>query len=134
MIPEHRAHAAAPSSTSNSAPHVAAADAVVKPAQSIPLASLISATDADGDDIIRWAILDKSGGLSGHLTIGGETIASGSYVEFAAAQLGEVRFVGGAPWSFDFLEIRVFDGSAWSDPDTFQITTLGSFGKGGWIF
>ena len=123
-----------PSPTPNSAPRAIATDALVKPAQSLPLAALVSATDADGDEIIRWAIVDRTGGLSGHLTLDGEAVAPGAYFEFSAEQLGDVRFVGGTPWSFDFLEIRAFDGEAWSEPDGFRITTLGSFGTSGFIF
>jgi hypothetical protein len=84
--------------------------------QTLPVASLFSVSDADGDPITAYQLLDSSTAPnSGHFVVNGQVQTAGAVVNITAAQLSQTSFVTGN--TNDTLQIRAFDGGAWSAPD-----------------
>jgi len=111
--------AAAPA---NTPPVVAASNGQVVSGQSVALASLISASDANGDTIAKYRFADGTAtGGSGYFTINGSPLAANTLAEITAAQLAQVSFVGGA--GVDTLAVSAFDGIAWGDYKVFTMTS-----------
>jgi hypothetical protein len=85
--------------------------------QTIALSDLFSVTDADGDAVTKYQLWDATRDpASGHFVVAGVDKAAGTVIEISAAQLAQTSFVTGA--TGDVLQIRAFDGIAWSAADT----------------
>ena len=96
----------------NRAPVVAGASVGVAIGQSATAASLINVTDADGDTMTAYRFWDSAGG--GYFKLGSTVQASGQNLEFTAAQLANLTYVGGSAKGSETLYAQVFDGEAWS--------------------
>jgi hypothetical protein len=95
-------------------PVVAAGDLRLHAGQAISAAAAIrSVSDAGDTAIAQYAFRDLAGG--GFLRVAGVAQEGGSWVTVAAADLGSVAYVGGAVPGSEVIDIRVFDGTAWSE-------------------
>jgi Ca2+-binding RTX toxin-like protein len=84
--------------------------------QTTALSGLFSVTDADGDAMTRYQLWDSTRDPnSGHFEINGVAQAAGTIIDVSAAQLAQTTFVAGTV--NDDLQIRAFDGIAWSAAD-----------------
>jgi hypothetical protein len=92
----------------------------------------ISASDADGDSIQRYEFYDAgSSPNSAHLyTPSNPNFAPGTYVTVEAAQInsmwvhsGNAAWLGGFNNNYERMWVRGFDGTDWSDWDSFYVTT-----------
>src|SRR5262249_10535503 len=85
--------------------------------QSLALSGLINVTDADGDAITKYQLWDSTRDpASGHWVVNGVAQAAGTVIDITAAQLAQTSFFTGTV--ADSLQVRAFDGQAWSAPDT----------------
>ena len=104
-------------SVPDTAPVVTTANVTASHRQTIALSSLFSVSDADGDAMTKYQLLDTTSDTnSGHFVVAGVTQAAGSVIEITAAQLAQTSFVTGTVG--DSLQIRAFDGTDWSAADT----------------
>ncbi len=79
--------------------------------------ALANITDPDGDPITLYQLWDgTSDPNSGHFVVGGTAMPAKMVITVTPAQLGQVSFVTGIV--NDDLQIRAFDGAAWSAADT----------------
>jgi|GEM_PF-1452420 len=102
----------------NRAPVVATADLTRTANQNLALSSLFTVTDADNDVMTEYQLWDATRDpASGHFAIGDAAQAAGTVIDISAAQLSQTTFVTGAPGTVDALQIRAFDGIAWSAAD-----------------
>jgi len=100
----------------NSAPVVTTATVNTTPGQTLALSGLFSLADADGDTMTRYELCDATRDAnSGHFVINGAPQAAGTIIDITAAQLVQTSFVTGTV--SDNLQIRAFDGYAWSAGD-----------------
>jgi hypothetical protein len=100
----------------NSVPQLSTTTQRAVAAQSLTLASLISVTDGDGDTMTRYQLWDSTADPnSGHWVVNGQAKAAGTIIDVTAAQLAQTSFVTGTV--NDNLQIRAFDGIAWSAAD-----------------
>ena len=82
----------------------------------VALSSLFSVSDADGDTITQYQLWDSTRDpASGHFAVSGAAQAAGTVITISAAQLAQTSFVTGTVG--DSLQIRAFDGTAWSAAD-----------------
>jgi len=103
--------------TVNHAPVLSTADKRVAAGQTVSLASLLSISDADGDAMTRYQLYDNSNDPnSGHFTVNGQVQSARMTIDLTAAQAAQTSFVTGTV--NDDLQIRIFDGQAWSAADT----------------
>ena len=100
----------------NTAPVVQTANITRSHNQTLALSSLFSVTDADGDAMTKYQLLDSTADSnSGHFVVNGVTQAANSVIEITAAQLAQTSFVTGKVG--DNLQIRAFDDASWSAAD-----------------
>jgi len=112
-------------SVPDTAPVVTVSDVTAPHSQTLPLSSLFTVTDADGDAMTKYQIFyDDFPGSTGFLEINGVAQPPGNTVEITQAQLAQTSFVTGTT-SGDTIRIRAFDGTLWSDwSPFFNITPL----------
>jgi hypothetical protein len=101
----------------NRAPAVsllAGANVVANAGQSLQASSLFSATDADGD-ALSYVIYDNTiSAGAGHFMLNGAAVPSDTGVSLTAAQFAQLSFVAGAAGSVSDLNVRAYDGHAYS--------------------
>src|SRR5258706_185197 len=103
--------------TFDRAPVVAAQDMRATAGQTLALSNLIAISDADGDTMTRYQLYDNSSDPnSGHFPVNGQVQSSRIVIDLTAAQPAQTNFVTGSV--NDELQIRVFDGKAWSAADS----------------
>jgi peptidase M10/serralysin-like protein len=101
----------------NRAPVLTTADISVPQGQSVAASSLFSVSDPDGDPITEYQLWDSTNDPnSGHFVVNGVAQAAWTVIDITAAQLAQTSFVAGT--ADDNLQIRAFDGAAWSAADT----------------
>jgi len=101
----------------NHAPVVATTNIRASAGQSITLADLITVSDTDGDAMTRYQLYDATGNASsGHFVVNGVAQPSNIVIDLTATQAAQTSFVAGAV--NDDIQIRVYDGQAWSAADT----------------
>jgi hypothetical protein len=104
---------------SNSAPVVTTANLSKTAGQMLTLSSLFSVSDADGDLMTKYELWDStSDSNSGHFVVNNAPQAASTVIDITAAQLSQTSFVTGASGHGDLLQIRAFDGYAWSAGDS----------------
>jgi len=100
----------------NRAPTVMTTGIIAKKNQTLALSSLFMVSDADGDTMTKYQLKDTTpSAASGHFVVNGVAQAAGAVIEISAGQLAQTGFVTGT--AGDNLQIRAFDGTAWSAPD-----------------
>ena len=103
--------------TTNHAPKVFTNTLIRQPNQTLSLSSLLAVSDDDGDAMTRYQLWDDTpDSASGHFVVNGVTQPARSVIDITAAQLNQTTFVTGTV--ADALQIRAFDGRAWSAPDS----------------
>jgi hypothetical protein len=102
----------------NAAPVVTAGNISSVINQSLKASNLFSATDADGDTIVKYALWDTQG--NGHWTINGNTQITNAEITVNAADLSNVAYVAGP--GTDQLFIRAYDGTSWGAWQQFTAT------------
>jgi hypothetical protein len=109
----------------NRAPTVAVADKTLKAGEVVKIASWVTYSDADGNAPVQYQIVDKgTAATSGALLApNGTVVAAGTILTVSAADLAKVSIRGGSGAGTETMEIRAFDGTAWSTWDPFKITT-----------
>ena len=103
----------------NHAPVVTTSNLTEPHDQTLALSSLFTVSDADGDAMTKYQLWDGTADPnSGYFTVAGVAQAPRTVIEITAAQLGQVNFVTGGVG--DNIQIRAFDGAAWSAGDSAQ--------------
>ncbi|HWU54907.1 MAG TPA: hypothetical protein VN175_05345, partial [Rhizomicrobium sp.] len=101
----------------DNAPVMTTTNLRVTAGQTLALSSLFSVSDADGDSMTRYQLWDSTADPnSGHFVINGVTMAASTVIDITAAQLAQTSFATGSV--NDNLQIRAFDGIAWSAADS----------------
>jgi hypothetical protein len=91
-----------------------------------PISSFITASDANPNDrITQYEFWDRGTGFSsGYFwTPGNEHHAADTRITVAAADIGSVFVRGGSAAGSETLQVRVFDGTDWSNLTSFTLTT-----------
>ncbi|MEM1298437.1 MAG: LamG-like jellyroll fold domain-containing protein [Pseudomonadota bacterium] len=105
--------------TTNLPPEVAMADQTVENDQWVRLSDVLSVDDTAGDGTMAYGVWDSYGGNNWW--------ADGGYVDASAGyettNLSSVWFQGDTVSSEQTLWVRVHDGDAWSEWDSFVLTT-----------
>lgn len=84
-------------------------------------AQLFGASDADGDPIVSYQVIDKTtGAASGHWDIAGADQVAGNTITLAPSDLSNLTFESRS--GSDTLNIRAFDGTMWGAWDRFSVT------------
>ncbi|MBK7897961.1 MAG: hypothetical protein IPJ99_00630 [Betaproteobacteria bacterium] len=95
-------------------PAVALAGRDVQAGETIAVAGLLTAADADGDGLARFQVrLEGSG--DGVLLLDGVVQEAGALLDIAAADLNVLSYRGGGAGSENRFSLRAFDGGRWSD-------------------
>ena len=102
----------------NQAPTVSVSNVVTVSGQTFAAANLVTATDADGDAITKYALWDSN--TNGHWSVNGATQAANSEIDITAAQLSQTTYQAGS--GTDQLWIRAYDGIAWGAWQPFNAT------------
>ncbi len=111
--------------TANTAPDLVAQDVTLSRAPGdglVNLADLIAATDADGDAITHYELLDTDG-RKNFLWADGTRIDARKPVQVAADALDQVLVRHDRPGTQTELQVRAFDGSDYSGWETITLTT-----------
>jgi Ca2+-binding RTX toxin-like protein len=109
--------AAALLNPANTAPVVTAHDQTPARNALIDASSLFSVTDADLDTIQKFAFWDDvARPESGSFVLDGVTQGAQQEIVVDAADLASLQFqAGDSPAGWDYLYVRAFDGTSWSD-------------------
>jgi hypothetical protein len=100
----------------NSAPVVNTQDVAATAGQNLLPASLFQVGDNDSDTMTRYQLWDSTNDPnSGHFVVNGAARAASTIIDITAAQLAQTSFLAGTVG--DSLQIRAFDGFAWSAAD-----------------
>jgi hypothetical protein len=84
--------------------------------QSIAVSGMFTIVDQDGDAMTRYQLWDSTRDPdSGYFVVNGQVQAAGTLIDITAAQMTQTSFVAGM--IDDNIQIRAFDGQAWSAPD-----------------
>ncbi|SED91990.1 autotransporter passenger strand-loop-strand repeat-containing protein [Bradyrhizobium erythrophlei] len=102
----------------NQAPTVAVSNVVTVSGQTFAAANLVTATDADGDAITKYALWDSN--TNGRWNVGGVNEPANTEIDVTAAQLAQVTYQAGS--GTDQLWIRANDGTAWGAWQSFNVT------------
>ena len=91
----------------------------------VPLSSRLSYSDQDGNPAVQYQFLDAGlAANSGYLwTADVGQRAANEYVTIAAADLATTWVRGGAASGSETMWLRAFDGTLWSDWDSFTLTS-----------
>lgn len=96
----------------NVAPDVTASAGRVSLNAVAAASTLFGVSDADGDAIQKYQLIDTAEG-GGYFTLDGVTQTAGTHIEVSAAQLASLDYVGGNVQSTEKLKARAWDGLAW---------------------
>ncbi|MGY4318352.1 hypothetical protein [Bradyrhizobium sp. JR3.5] len=102
----------------NQAPTVAVSNVVTVSGQTFAAANLVTATDADGDAITKYALWDSN--TNGRWNVGGVNEPANTEIDVTAAQLAQATYQAGS--GTDQLWIRANDGTAWGAWQSFNVT------------
>jgi hypothetical protein len=99
---------------------ITAANLTATHGQIFTAAELFGVSDADGDSIVSYQILDNTAAAtSGYWDIAGTNQLAGKAITVAAADLGNLTFETGS--GGDALAIRAFDGTLWGAVKTLNV-------------
>ncbi|MBR1315864.1 hypothetical protein JQ562_32880 [Bradyrhizobium sp. AUGA SZCCT0051] len=102
----------------NQAPTVSVANVVTVSGQTFAAANLVTATDADGDAITKYALWDSN--TNGRWNVNGVNQQANTEIDVTAAQLSQATYQAGS--GTDQLWIRANDGTAWGAWQSFNVT------------
>jgi hypothetical protein len=92
---------------------VPSANVAASAGQSLPVSSLFSATDADGDTL-SYYLYEGSAANTGHFVVNGTVEPAQTSFLVTAAQLAQTTFVAGSAGTSADLYATAFDGRAYS--------------------
>lgn len=93
------------------APVVSGIDRIIKIGESSPISTFFSVTDADGDEIVEYSVMDGNGDAdSGYLTLNGTLLGAGVFHSIAAEDLANLRYHAGSAVGKENIRIRANDG------------------------
>ena len=96
------------------------ADIVLNPGQtSVAASTLFTASDPDGDTIATYGFEDTG---SGNFVLNGVAQANNQEIDVTAAQLSQLTYQGVAGAEPDTIQVRVDDGTSWSNWAGFTVT------------
>jgi len=112
--------------STSSKPTLTVTNGSVLPRRSIDVSSLVNFQDVDGNPAIEYRLLDRfASNLTGNFELDGNRLPSGTFFEISAAEFERLEYVGGVYGRLDEpILISASDGTAFSDVETFNITTL----------
>lgn len=99
----------------NQAPLVSASGISFSPSQAVARSSLFTANDPDGDTITTYALKDLTG--NGSFLVNGVAQAADTEIDLTPMQLAQTTYQAGS--ASDELAVRAFDGTSWSDWQSF---------------
>ncbi|WP_370201197.1 Ig-like domain-containing protein [Bradyrhizobium elkanii] len=102
----------------NQAPTVSVSNVTTVSGQVFAASSLVSATDADGDTITKYALWDSN--TNGRWNVNGVNQSVNTEIDVTPAQLAQTTYQAGS--GTDQLWIRAYDGSAWGVWQPFNVT------------
>jgi len=107
-------------------PTLTVTDGALLPERTINVSSLVSFQDTDGDAPVQFRVRDQfASPLTGNFVLDGNLLPTGVFNDLNPAQFSRLEYVGGVFGTFDEpIQIQVSDGTAFSDIETFNITTL----------
>jgi hypothetical protein len=82
--------------------------------KSLPVSSLFSGSDADGDTLTYYLYDGTAAASSGHFVVNGTIVPAQTIYQVSAAQLAQTTFVAGANGTSDDIYVEAFDGQAYS--------------------
>ncbi len=106
----------------NTAPVASAANATMLLGESAAASSLFTASDADGDPVVKYEFWDDVNG-GGHFAKGGIEQAASASIAVTAAELSEVSYVAGSQTGSERVWVRASDGVAWGSWTPWNITS-----------
>jgi transcription elongation GreA/GreB family factor len=116
----------------NTAPIVAINDKSMKTNQWVKISDIITFSDKDGDAAVKYEFVDRydnAGSTSGYLwTPDNAHHAANEVFSVNAADLANVWVRGGQSGMWETMQVRAFDGVAWSAWDSFKVTTVANAG------
>jgi VCBS repeat-containing protein len=104
--------------TLDRAPVVTASNIALSTTHAVAASSLFSAVDPDGNAITTYAVEDTG---AGHFLLNGVVEPDNQEIDVTAAQLSQLTYQSVAG-SVDTLEVRVSDGTLWSNWQSFTVT------------
>ena len=108
----------------NTPPQLTVADRTSKLRELHPLADWVKATDADGDAITQYRIIDNGAGASsGYFWMNNARQPANAVITVNAAELGNLLYRGGQTAGSETLSVQAFDGKEWSEWKTFTVTS-----------
>ncbi|WP_342724445.1 hypothetical protein AAFG07_36325 [Bradyrhizobium sp. B097] len=112
--------------STNTAPTVAISDHTLNAAQWAQLVNWTTASDADGDAITKYQFWDGGGAANSAYfwTPDNSHWAASTPIDVAASDLANVWVRGGTAGGSETMYARAFDGTAWSNWDSFTLTSL----------
>jgi hemolysin type calcium-binding protein len=100
----------------NRAPVLTTANTTLRHGQSVAVSSLFTVSDPDSDTITRYQLWDSTNDPnSGYFVVNGVVQPAWTVIDITAAQLAQTSFIAGTVG--DGIQIRAFDGAAWSAAD-----------------
>jgi hypothetical protein len=108
----------------NRAPTMTSSNVTLAAGVSVAVSSIFAGQDLDGNSTITKYALWDAGSGGGFVTVNGVAQASGQWIQIDAANLGNVRYVGGANGGVETLWATAFDGNKWSANKSALATTL----------
>ncbi|MBA2589182.1 MAG: hypothetical protein H0U98_11245, partial [Alphaproteobacteria bacterium] len=117
--PNHAPVVTASATLADHVPVVTTSDINIMSGQNLTASSLFMVSDADNDTITKYQFWDTTTDLlSGHFVVNGAPQAARTLIEIPASDLSQVSFLTGS--AGDMLQVRAFDGTAWSAADSAQ--------------
>ncbi|WP_249131916.1 MULTISPECIES: hypothetical protein [unclassified Bradyrhizobium] len=112
--------------STNTAPTVAISDHSLNAAQWAQLVNWTTASDADGDAITKYQFWDGGSAANSAYfwTPANSHWAANTVIDVAASDLASVWVQGGTAGGSETMYVRAFDGTAWSNWDSFTLTSL----------
>ncbi|MGD9922613.1 MAG: hypothetical protein AB7V13_14400, partial [Pseudorhodoplanes sp.] len=109
----------------NRAPTVAVGDKTLAANAAVKIASWVSYSDPDGNPATQFQLIDNGTAANSGVLLApnGNVVAAGTTLSVSAADLANVSIRGGTAAGTETMQIRAFDGTAWSAWDSFNITT-----------
>ncbi|MBA3031742.1 MAG: hypothetical protein FP818_01480, partial [Rhodocyclaceae bacterium] len=114
----------------NAAPTIETGHKGVLAGDALAASTLFTATDPDGDPVVKYEFWDDVNG-GGHFSKAGMAQAAGTSIAVTAAELADFSYVGGSVAATERVWVRAGDGLAWSGWSAWNMTTVTGLQRGG---
>jgi hypothetical protein len=92
--------------------------------EAMPLASVVSARDPDGDAVARYRFWSNADPGMGGVWLDGTLLPTHSWVEVAAADVGRLQVGGGTQASTAVVFLAASDGESWSHAARIEVQSV----------